>query len=154
MFRAAETIPASALTLAEGEASCFQHATKRAVNACSRCGRFICALCTVEFRGTTVCPGCLELVSREGKVGELETHRTLWDSLALGVAIVAGPIYPFWAVTGPAAIFLSIKNWSKPSSLVPRNKWRFILAIVIGTLETGGLVALVVILYYTLQLHR
>src|SRR3954471_15111830 len=43
----------------EGEASCFDHPSKRAVAACSQCGRFICQLCSVEFGADIWCPSCV-----------------------------------------------------------------------------------------------
>ena len=66
----------------------------------------------------------------------------LIERLALGAA--GGPlgffipmIY-FWFLTGPAAMFVSIRYWNAPSSLVPRNKWRFIVAIVLALAQLIG----------------
>ena len=50
--------PVTAEAAAEGEATCFDHPGKRAVAACSRCGRFVCQLCSVEFKGAVWCPSC------------------------------------------------------------------------------------------------
>src|SRR4051812_34441269 len=57
MFQKAAPV-ATELAL-EGEATCFDHATKRAVSACAMCGRFVCQLCAIEVRGQIWCPGCL-----------------------------------------------------------------------------------------------
>ena len=41
--------------LVEGEAACFYHAEKRATVACSACGRFLCALCDLDFSDHHFC---------------------------------------------------------------------------------------------------
>ena len=33
----------------DGEAACFAHAGKRAVASCESCGRFVCALCRIDW---------------------------------------------------------------------------------------------------------
>ena len=40
----------------EGDATCFYHSRKKAVTPCDNCGRFLCALCEIEFRGERWCP--------------------------------------------------------------------------------------------------
>jgi len=118
-----------------GEASCFYHSEKRAAASCNRCGRFVCALCAVELDGVTWCPGCVADAQSGRKLARLENRRVLWDSIALGVA--TWPIL-FWPATLPgslAAIFISIRYWKRPGSLIPRWKWRFIAAILIALTE-------------------
>ncbi|MEO7298832.1 MAG: hypothetical protein ABI042_09680, partial [Verrucomicrobiota bacterium] len=46
--------------LIQGESGCFYHPEKKAVLPCDSCGRFLCALCDVDFNGQHVCPTCLE----------------------------------------------------------------------------------------------
>ncbi len=128
------------LELAEGEASCFHHATKRAVTSCSRCGRFLCALCSLELAGETWCATCLSTGATKKTVHSLETRRILWDSVALSIALfplvtVIG-IY-FLIFTAPAAIFLALRYWNRPGSLLPRTKTRFVCTIGIAVLELG-----------------
>ena len=43
----------------DDEASCFYHPQKKAVVSCAQCGRFLCALCDVEFSGEHLCANCL-----------------------------------------------------------------------------------------------
>lgn len=56
-------------------------------------------------------------------------HRTRGCNVAVGVVLLAGRPGSF------AAIFISIRYWKRPGSLVPRTKWRFIAAILIGLAE-------------------
>jgi hypothetical protein len=122
----------------EGEASCFYHADKRAVVPCSSCGRFLCALCDVVLGDRHLCPGCLETGRTKGKLTELETGRTLWDSMAL--ALAAFPMICIWPslVFAPAALVVAIYGWRKPMSIVRRSKWRFWLALVLCVLQIAG----------------
>ena len=137
------------LRIEAGEASCFYHLSKRAAASCGHCGRFICALCAVDFDGATWCPGCLADAQSGKKHAKLENRRLLWDSIALGTAT-----WPFIAFFWPAlpgslaTIFISIRYWKRPTSLVPRMKWRFVVAILIALVELAffGLVVYALVL--------
>jgi hypothetical protein len=148
--RAKTTISPAAMALAEGDASCFHHAGKRAVSACSQCGRFLCARCEVDLSGQILCPGCLESGRAKKKIRNLENHRTLWDTTALLVGVspfvLPFPVLYFIFLTGPIAIFLSFRYWKAPSSLIPRNKWRFIVATLLGMVHIAAVVLVVVLL--------
>jgi hypothetical protein len=124
--------------LVESEASCFYHPQKRAAIHCQSCGRFLCALCDVELNGQHLCPPCLEAGQRKGTMGELVNRRTLYDSAALSLALLPLLVWPLTVITAPATIVLALYGWSKPGSLVPRTKVRFVLAILIGLLEMFG----------------
>jgi hypothetical protein len=137
------------LRIEAGEASCFYHLSKRAAASCGHCGRFICALCAVDFDGATWCPGCMADAQSGRKHAKLENRRLLWDSIALGVA--TGPFVAFFWPSLPgslATIFISIRYWKRPTSLVPRMKWRFVVAILIALLELAffGLVVYALVL--------
>lgn len=124
------------LRIEAGEASCFYHLSKRASASCARCGRFVCALCAVDFDGAVWCPGCLADARAGKKDIRFENRRVLWDSIALSTATL-----PFFLALWPAlpgslaAIFISIRYWKRPGSLVPRGKWRFVLAVLISLAE-------------------
>jgi len=121
---------------AEGEASCFYHPQKRAVLACDRCGRFLCALCDISFRHEHVCPGCLETARTRKKSPDLENRRMLYDEIALGLAIV--PLLFFWIslLTAPVALYYVIRYWRAPTSLLPRwSKTRFVCAGLLALLQ-------------------
>jgi hypothetical protein len=70
---------------------------------------------------------------------QLENRRTLYDNVALVVATL--PFLMVWPtiITAPMAIFLSIRYWKAPSSIVRRTKVRFVLAIVFALLEIAFL---------------
>jgi hypothetical protein len=142
LFRSTVRVDAGAL--AEGEASCYEHPSKRAVALCSHCGRFLCGLCEVEIGESVWCPECLGTNGgSRPKLAALETHRTLYDSMALMLA--AWPllfIFTYLGIfTAPAALYVAIRYWKAPSSIVPRNKWRFVVAIVVALAQLGVIVA-------------
>src|SRR5581483_9141465 len=79
----------------DGEATCFFHATKRAVVPCDSCGRFLCAVCDVEMNGEHLCSTCIESGRKKGRMQKLESKRLLYDNLALALAVY--PLIPlFW----------------------------------------------------------
>jgi hypothetical protein len=130
----------------EGEAACFYHPQKRAVVPCGLCGRFLCALCDLVLNGQHLCPSCLETSRRGGKLAELETQRTVWDSAALAVAVL-GPALTCGfgsVVTAPAAIGLAVYGWRKPGSIVARTRFRAVLAIGLAVLQLTALALYVV----------
>jgi hypothetical protein len=141
-FRSAAAVRLEAAL--EGEAACFDHPGKRAVAACRQCGRFVCQLCLVEFGEETWCPACVAARAGSAAQANLETSRTLYDSIALTVPLMSLVMWPVTVITGPGAIVYSIVKWRAPLSLVRRNRWRFVIAILIGLAEVAGWLLLIV----------
>jgi hypothetical protein len=123
----------------EDESSCFFHPQKRAVIPCDVCGRFLCALCDIEFSGQHICSQCLEVGKKKRKMKRLETDRVQYDDIALTLAIF--PVFLFvWPtiITAPISLFIAIRYWRAPLSIVPRTKVRFILAIFLSSVQIIG----------------
>jgi hypothetical protein len=132
--------PAEALML-DGESSCFYHPNKKAVLPCQGCGRFMCALCDCELHGQHFCPACLEVGRAKGKIKNLENHRVLYDTIALALAVLPVVTLFFWfatIVTGPMALFIAVRYWNAPLSLVRRTKIRYVIAMAFGAVEMTG----------------
>jgi len=132
--------------LVEGEASCFYHPQKKVAVPCEACGRFLCALCDCELHGKHFCPACLETGKQKGRIEKLQNQRTLYDSIALSLAI-----YPiafiitiyFTCITAPLALFISLRHWNTPSSVLRQSKIRHVLAIALSLLQLAGWAVLV-----------
>ncbi len=120
------------------EAGCFFHPRKKAVVPCSVCGRFVCALCDVALSGRHLCPPCFEKGKTKRKFKSLENQRTCYDTIALLVATVSILMYWFTIFTAPFVIYLTIRHWNSPSSIIPRTKIRFVLAFIIASLQIAG----------------
>lgn len=151
LFRPAAKIDPQSLLTAEGEATCFEHANKRAVAVCNQCGRFLCALCEVEVAGQIWCPSCLIPANASGPIQALEKRRTLFDSIALALATLPALLLFYPSIfTAPVIIYLAIRYWKKPSSIIPRGKWRFVVALLVAILELG-LGAVVIVAAIMLQ---
>ncbi len=132
---------AGELVVMEGESSCFYHPTKRAVTACDGCGRFLCALCDLDLNGQHLCPSCLKSGKRKGKLKNLENRRLRYDSLALGLAFTPLLIFYLTIVTAPATIYIVIRHWNTPGSIVRRSRWRMVVAFIAALLELAGWIA-------------
>jgi hypothetical protein len=124
--------------LVEGESSCFYHPQKKAVLACEGCGRFLCALCDCDLHGKHFCPACLEAGRTKGKIKTLENQRTLYDSVALALAILPLLMFYFTFITAPMALYIAIKYWNAPRSILHRTRVRLVLAIVLASLQIVG----------------
>ncbi|MGD0661489.1 MAG: hypothetical protein ABSD38_25795 [Syntrophorhabdales bacterium] len=120
------------------EASCFYHPNKKAAIACDYCGRFLCPLCDIPLDGRHLCLTCVEAGRKKGRITSLERHRTLYDSIALGLAVF--PLVTFWftLVTAPMALYIAIRRWNAPTSVVGRGKGRFVAAIILSSLQILG----------------
>jgi hypothetical protein len=106
----------------------------------------LCSLCDFPLGGRHLCPACLEAGGDEGVESRLERRRTLWDSVALGVAVL--PMLTFWPVTfatAPTALFLAIRHWRDPrKSPIPRTAFRSGLAIFLAVAQIVAWGALLV----------
>lgn len=138
MFRPLERSGTGDVLTADRQASCFFHEHKKAVIACNSCGRFLCALCDLEISGRHICPLCLQSGRSKRKLKNFENNRVCYDSIALYVAVL--PMLVFWltVLSAPIAIFISIRHWKSPSSIIPRTKVRFVVAICIAALQISG----------------
>lgn len=132
----------------ETQSSCFYHPQKKAILPCESCGRFLCALCDCDFNGQHLCPSCLQMGTKKGKIKNLENHRTLHDSTALALAVFPLIIFYFTIITAPLAIFISIRHWNTPTSIIHRSKIRFVLAIAIASLEILGWIAAIFSIFF------
>ena len=131
--------------VAEGEAGCFFHPAKKAVVACGNCGRFICGLCDLELGGRHLCPNCLESGKQKGKLAEIDHQRTSYGNVALGLALGSLLLGPASLLTAPIVLFLVIRHWKTPGSLVGGSgKKRRIAAAIIAVLQLGGWTAWIV----------
>jgi hypothetical protein len=122
----------------ETEASCFYHPQKKAILPCQGCGRFVCALCDCELHGEHFCPTCLQTGQKKGKIKRLESERTLYDSIALSMAIYPMLIFYFTIITAPLTLLMAIRFWNAPRSIVHRTKARLVFAILIASLQITG----------------
>ena len=131
-----------------GQASCFYHPLKRAVVPCDRCGRFLCGLCQVEFLEQNWCPRCIQASSEKGQLTHLDVSRTLYDNLALMLAIVPVLLVFTTIITAPIALYMVARYWRAPSSIVPRTKIRFYMAALLATVQIGAWIWLVLFIIY------
>ncbi|UCF91356.1 MAG: hypothetical protein JSW39_24285 [Desulfobacterales bacterium] len=142
LYRALPPGHAGETLQAEKQASCFYHARKKAVRPCSACGRFLCALCDIELNGRHLCPACLETGRTKRKIQNLENHRVCYDQIALYVAVIS--LLAVWlsVITAPVVLFMTIRYWKAPASIVQRTKIRFVVASILATLQMIGWVFL------------
>lgn len=133
----------------EGESSCFYHPQKKATVPCAACGRFLCAMCDCPLDGEHYCPSCLESGKSKGKIKSLDNRRMRYDILALGLALLPFVIFVFFYIavlTAPLTLYVVIRYWKAPRSLVGRNSFRFVLAAIMALLEIAGVTAFIITL--------
>jgi hypothetical protein len=142
-FTAPGRITARDLQRDENEACCFHHESKKAVHVCTRCGKFLCALCAAEFGNDVLCPECLVAGEQKRTDSRLERGRTLYDSIALTLAVAPAFTISLTILGAPAAIYMALRYWKRPDSIVRRFRWRRWLAIALGVGEIAAWIFLI-----------
>jgi hypothetical protein len=144
LFRPLESGRAGEAVLSDEESACFYHPKKRAVVPCDNCGRFLCALCDLEFNARHYCPPCLEAARDRGALPRLESQRTCHDRIAMALALYPLLIFFYPTLfTAPVALFLSVRALRSPGSLVHGSKIRCVAAMLLSTAEIVAWVLLV-----------
>ncbi len=139
VFRAMfEKTPAGAApqaVLLDDESSCFYHPKKKAVLPCDHCGRFLCALCEIEMHGQHFCAGCVEQGTTDGQLKMFTPEYVHYDSISLSLAIL--PTFFIWPTlfTAPAALYFAVRYWKRPLSILPRRRWRFLVAASLAGIQ-------------------
>lgn len=129
---------------AEGAATCFFHEERAAQAACDGCGRYVCALCDVPVGRQHLCPECLESRHRHGRRQTLPNERMVWDRFALALAVLPLPLWMITILTAPAVLYIVIRHWRSPGSLVDRAWPRFAIAGALALAELGGIALFIV----------
>ncbi len=142
----AEVHPAAEVMAENEEAGCFYHPQKKAAISCDGCGVFLCVLCDIELDHRHLCPRCLQQGKKKGKLQKLENQRTLYDDIALSLSLLPLLMWPVTLITAPAALFIAIRYWKAPSSIIPRGRFRMIIAILFSVLQIAGWTALFIYL--------
>lgn len=135
LFETAQAGATPQAVLLDDESSCFYHPKKKAVLPCDHCGRFLCALCEIEIHGQHFCSGCVEQGTTDGRMKELRPEYLHYDSIALGLAVL--PTFFIWPTlfTAPAALYLVVRYWKRPLSILPRLRWRFVVAALLAGIQ-------------------
>ena len=129
----------------DGDAVCFHHQGRRAEAVCDVCGRFLCELCHIDLDGRAVCSACLTQMHTHSAKTKLTGNATSahvprcvrYDKIALGCITVVPFIWFLSFINAGVALFLCIRYWRRPISVIPRNRWRFVVA---GVCSVGILV--------------
>jgi hypothetical protein len=134
----------------QGDATCYNHSGKQAHVPCAVCGRFLCTVCDIEFRGEHWCPACLKSQAEGQAQPVFQRRKMRFDSLAL--ALVTIPALAFWPalLCAPTALFLCIRHWKDDQGILPRTKWRLYVALLFGIVQVAAWIALITFLYLNL----
>jgi hypothetical protein len=150
----------------EGETWCFYDPSRKASHSCSHCGVFVSEAWAAKWGEEVVCLKCLDELRTTSLDTRFQSKRVLWDNVVLGLAV--GPwllsvafvftlFFYFLAmfstlltlITAPAALFVGLRYWNAPRSLVPRGKGRLVTGLGLAVLQMLGWgVGLVALIHY------
>lgn len=123
--------------LEEGQSSCMNHPQKQAVAVCDGCGKFLCALCDVDWNGEHLCTACIQHRKQSDHEGAYQTAYIHYDSVALGVVLLSLMMMSFFGLGGliaPITFYIAWRYWRVPWRPVPHRKWRMALAVILANL--------------------
>jgi hypothetical protein len=132
LFRPAESGMTAAALVDTSEASCFYHPQKQAARVCDGCGRLICSLCSIDMGSEHLCPACVSAGRKKEKFTGLESGRTRYDNVALGLGIASLVMSIFALILSPATVYIVIRHWKSPGGLEGRGHVRMIIGLVIA----------------------
>jgi ssDNA-binding Zn-finger/Zn-ribbon topoisomerase 1 len=132
--RSVAAVPGAAVPAED--AVCFFHAENKAEVVCESCGRFLCAVCAIDFAGQKLCPSCI--ATKKARPLQEDKSRVLYGGFA--IALAGGPmiLWPMTAVTAPVALGYVIYGWRRPRSLVTPSRARLVIAGVLAVLQIVG----------------
>lgn len=117
------------------EAGGFYQPDRKAVAICDACGVFVSPLHAVAVGEQTICPRCIEREQNDPDSTHLLRERIRYDHLAillsLGVLIM---MWPLLIISAPIALYLVVRHYRRPGSIVQRSKTGFIIAGIISGL--------------------
>lgn len=130
----------------EEESACFFHEHKRADAPCSHCGRYLCSLCAIENEGRVVCAECLDAMLQGADRPAPAKECVRYDQIALGLAILSMLFWVIAPFVPPFVLYLVFRHWRTRLSIMPKRRWRFVVAGLLATMQL--LFLLVLILSY------
>ena len=143
-FRSADQPALGGHVQEQGQAECFYHPGKEAVVPCAGCGRLLCALCEVNIGDQSLCMQCLSAQRTGVGKANFENSRLLYDNLAVYLAFLPLLFIFITIVTAPAVIYIVLRYWNAPSSILPRTRIRFLIALIMAVIQVAGWVILLV----------
>jgi hypothetical protein len=100
----------------------------------------------LELNKAHLCPSCLESGKKKGKIVNLQRERVLYDRMALVIAGLPLLIWPFTFITAPIALFLVVRFWKAPLSLVTPSRTRFVVAGLLAIVQILAWILVIILL--------
>lgn len=126
--------PSFAAEALSDESVCLKHPGKRATLACESCGRFMCELCSIPLSGKNVCVECVDKGPAKNELAAVQAPLLRYDQITLLLGLLCIFLYIMSIILAPIVIFVAIRNWRRPFSILPRSRWRFVAGALIALL--------------------
>lgn len=135
---------------APGDAVCFFDPTQKATSLCDQCGVLVSDAWSAHWGSRKVCLRCLEKLRESKRDSSFESSRLMWDNICLLLSsTIFILIFPYFAIiAAPTALILGIRSWNSPRSLIPRSRFRLIIALVFSAIQV---IAMLVGIFFLIQ---
>ncbi|HBC86137.1 MAG TPA: hypothetical protein DCZ94_04195 [Lentisphaeria bacterium] len=119
--------------ISEGDSSCFYHQGNAASSICGTCGCYLCSLCNIEIEDKHYCPKCFK--TSKDNIGTLNSRTVLYDEILLSLSVLSFLICYLGLALSPIVIIAAFFLWKKMKTPYPRNRWRFVVAVILSVLQ-------------------
>lgn len=137
LYRPAKSAGAQ-LVVDEGHSSCMNHPNKIATAVCDGCGKFLCALCDIEWSGEHLCSTCIEHRKDAGAQNDLKSEYVHYDRIVFALAVASLLFYFMGVIFAPIALYIGWRYWKEPWRPVPYRKWGMVASIVLAFAVLAG----------------
>ncbi len=139
----------------DGEATCYNHVTRKAVLVCESCGRFLCSLCDLETNQRHYCPSCFEARQSAGRLGQLPTQLLRYDRIVLALSLFSALLccWPSF-LTAPAVFFMAFRYWNAPGSESAGARVGIVSSVVLSLLQLGWWAVIIIALAFLPELQE
>jgi len=79
----------AAAELVPGEGRCQSHPAKDAVDACERCGGYVCDVCATRTGERLLCPTCFDWLHEREELETTVARRMRWDLLTSSLLVMS-----------------------------------------------------------------
>lgn len=124
----------------EGDALCRFYPELKADTVCEECGCLLSKKAAVTWTNVDYCLPCLHLLRESKGRDEFLARRVIYDNTALGLILY---LFPLSLFTAPLALYYLIRYRKASRGIVPRGKFRWLLATILSVVFSLGWLLLI-----------
>ena len=124
--------------MVEGESSCFYHPQKKAVCPARDAAAFYARCAIANYTASITVPRAWRRAAARAKSRTSKTSACATTASRSSLAVLPMLVFYFTIITAPDSLFVALRYWNAPLSIVRRTRIRYVLALILATLQFVG----------------